>query len=243
MKLKRKIKLGVNIDHVATLRQARLGRNPDPVTAALLAQKAGCDSIVAHLRKDRRHIQDEDIFLIKDIVDIPLNLEMSTALDIVKIALKLKPVQVTLVPENRRELTTEGGIDLIKNYKKVERTVKKLKKEKIQVSIFIDPIKKQIKAAQDLGVGIIEINTGRFSQRQIKETAQKELGRIKQASIFAKENNFFVAAGHGLDYENIKQIKKISQIEEFNIGHSIISEAVFIGVSAAVTEMISLLSD
>lgn len=242
MKGQKKISLGVNIDHVATLRQARLTNYPDPATAALLAQKAGCNQIVAHLRKDRRHIQDEDIFLIKELIKVPFNLEMSTASEIIDIALKLKPEQATLVPENRRELTTEGGIDLIRNHKKVQKAVKRLKEEGIKVSLFIDPIKRQIKAAKELGVEIIEINSGCFSQQETKTKRKKELERIKKAALFAEAENFFVAVGHGLDYDNINEIKQVSQIKEFNIGHSIICESIFIGIDAAVREMLRLIS-
>ncbi|MCF7916545.1 MAG: pyridoxine 5'-phosphate synthase [Candidatus Omnitrophica bacterium] len=241
MSSKQKIKLGINIDHVATLRQARFTRYPDPATAALLAQKAGCDSIVAHLRKDKRHIQEEDVFIIKDLIKIPFNLEMSVAKNIVAIAQKLKPAQATLVPENRAELTTEGGIDLRKNYKKVKQAIDKLRKKEIKVSLFIDPIKKQIKIAKDLEIEIIEINTGKFSQPQSAELQKKELARIRKAAAFAKENNLFVAAGHGLDYQNIKKIREVAEIEEFNIGHSIICESIFVGLAPAVKEMISLL--
>ncbi|MFO8053205.1 MAG: pyridoxine 5'-phosphate synthase [Candidatus Omnitrophota bacterium] len=236
-----KTKLGVNIDHVATLRQARFTTYPDPATAAVLAQKSGCDSIVAHLRKDQRHIQKEDVFLIKDLIRIPFNLEMSTAAAIVSIAEQLKPDQATLVPENRKELTTEGGIDLIKNYKKVEKAINRLMKKKIKVSLFIDPVKKQIKAAKNLGAEIIEINTGQYSQKLSKKKQQKELERIQKAALFAKEKSFFVAAGHGLDYENIKKIAKLGEIQEFNIGHSIICESIFLGLAPAVKKMISLL--
>jgi pyridoxine 5-phosphate synthase len=238
----KKTKLGVNIDHVATLRQARFTRYPDPATAALLAQKAGCDSIVAHLRKDRRHIQKEDVFLIKDLIKVPFNLEMSTAASIVAVAGELGPNQATLVPENRKELTTEGGIDLIKNYKKVKSAISKLKQKNIKVSLFIDPVKNQVKAAKELGADIVEINTGKFSQDSSKTAQEKELERIKKAAVFAKEKGFFVAAGHGLDYTNIKKIIKIDEIQEFNIGHSIICESVFVGLVSATKEMISLLN-
>jgi pyridoxine 5-phosphate synthase len=236
-----KTKLGVNIDHVATLRQARFTVYPDPATAALLAQKAGCDSIVAHLRKDQRHIQKEDVFLIKDLINIPFNLEMSTAASIVSVAEQLRPDQATLVPENRKELTTEGGIDLIKNYKKVEKTINRLRKKKIKVSLFIDPVKKQVKLAKDLGAEIVEFNTGQYSQRLSAKRQKKELVRIQKAALFAKEKGFFVAAGHGLDYENIKKIANLGEIQEFNIGHSIICESIFLGLAPAVKEMIARL--
>lgn len=242
MPANKKFNLGVNIDHVATLRQARLVSYPDPAVAALLAEKAGCSSVVAHLRKDRRHIQDEDIFLINQLTRVPFNLEMSTAPEIVEIALKLKPKQATLVPENRNELTTEGGIDLSKNYKKVSRVVEKLKKEGVFVSLFVDPVKKQIKLSQDIGAGAVEINTGRFSELKEKDKQKRELERIRKAAIFAEEKGFMVAAGHGLDYRNIEEIKTVSQIKEFNIGHSIICRALFVGLVSAVKEMVFLLA-
>lgn len=241
MKKANGVKLGVNIDHVATLRQARLTNYPDPSAAAFLAEKSGCDSIVAHLRKDRRHIQDKDIFLIKDIIKIPLNLEMSVDSEIVKIALRLKPKQATLVPENRRELTTEGGIDLIKKHKVVAKTVESLTKKGIEVSLFIDPVKRQINAAKSLGVSAVEINSGRFSQFSSQAAAKKELIRIEEAAVFAGQKGLFVAAGHGLDYENIKQIRQIKQIQEFNIGHSIICRSLFIGIVEAVGKMVKLI--
>jgi len=235
------MRLGVNVDHVATLRQARGTLYPDPVVAALLAEYAGCNSIVVHLREDRRHIRERDVFLIKEGINIPLNLEMSTSKDIVSFAHNLAPHQATLVPERRRELTTEGGIDLIKNYKKVKHSIKKLKEAGVAVSLFIDPIKKQIKTAKDLGAQIIEFNTGKFSEVKTRPLANKEIKKIKEAAEFAKSEGFFIAAGHGLDYENVKEIVKIKEIEELNIGHSIICRSLFIGIVPAVEEMLNLL--
>ena len=177
------MKLGVNVDHVATLRQARGRTYPDPVIAALLAEYAGCNSVVVHLREDRRHIKERDVILVKKAVKIPLNLEMSTNKDIVAFARRLAPQQATLVPERRQELTTEGGIDLIKNYKKVSLSVEKLKQAGVRVSLFIDPIKKQIKAAKDLGVDIIEINTGKFSEAKSSASSANEIKKIKELLI------------------------------------------------------------
>ncbi len=231
------IKLGVNVDHIATLRQARGTMYPDPVVAALLAEYAGADSVVTHLREDRRHIQERDVFLIKKALQVPLNLEMSVNRGIVDFACNLKPYLATLVPERRQELTTEGGIDLIVSYKKVSKAVKRLKEAKIKVSLFIDPVKKQVKAAKDLGVDNIEFNTGRFSESKSPSAADKQIEKIKKAAILAKSLGFFVAAGHGLDYENIKKIIKVKEIKEYNIGHSIISRAVFIGLVSAIEEM------
>ena len=235
------MKLGVNVDHVATLRQARGTIYPDPVVAALLAEYAGADSVVVHLREDRRHIKERDVLLIKKALQVPLNLEMSTNRDIVAFACELVPYQATLVPERRQELTTEGGIDLIANYKKVDKAIKKLKEVGIKVSLFIDPLKKQVKAAKDLGADNIEFNTGKFSESKKVSTADKEAEKIKKAAVFAKGLGFFVAAGHGLDYENVKKIIKIKEIKELNIGHSIISRAVFIGFVCATEEMKSLI--
>jgi len=238
------MKLGVNVDHVATLRQARDNTAyPDPAVAALLAEYAGADSIVVHLREDRRHIKERDVIFIKGAVKIPLNLEMSISQDIVDFACKVVPEQVTLVPEKRQELTTEGGLDLIKNSKKVAKVISRLMKAGIKVSLFIDPLKKQIKAAKDLGIDIIEINTGAFSSTKTKAVLDREIKKIKQAEKFGKSEGFFVAAGHGLDYENLTKIIKIKEIAELNIGHSIICRSVFIGVTQAVEEMISLLKN
>ncbi len=237
------MKLGVNVDHVATLREARGTVFPDPPLAALLCEYAGCDSIVVHLREDRRHIKERDVTLVKKALKVPLNLEMSTNREIVSFACQLKPQQATLVPEKRRELTTDGGLDLIKNYRKTAKVIEKLKKAKIKVSLFIDPIKKQLKAAKDLGVKIIEINTGKFSEAKTPLALNKELKKINQAAKFAKDQGFFVAAGHGLGYENVKKIIKIKEIVELNIGHAIISRSVFTGLVPAVEEMLDLIKD
>ncbi len=238
------MKLGINVDHVATLRQARDNTvYPDPVVAALLAEYAGSDSIVVHLREDKRHIKERDVIFIKEALKIPLNLEMSTSKDIVDFACKVIPQQATLVPEKRQELTTEGGVDLIKNNKKVSRVIKRLIKAGIKVSLFIDPVKKQIKAAKDLGVENIEINTGAFASSKTKVVLAKEIKKIKEAAKFGKNQGLFIAAGHGLDYENLGEIVKIREIEELNIGHSIICRSVFIGLTQAVEEMISLVKN
>jgi pyridoxine 5-phosphate synthase len=235
------MKLGVNVDHVATLRQARLGDVPDPVVAAMLSEYAGATSIVAHLREDRRHIRERDILLIKKAVKIPLNMEMSINKDIVDFACEIKPVQSTLVPERRQELTTEGGIDLIGSAVKMEKVIQRLKDKGIEVSVFIDPDVKQVIQARRLGADIIEFNTGKYSEAKNKHSANKELTKIKTAVKAAYENKFFVAAGHGLDYENVLPIAAIKEIQELNIGHSIISRAVFVGMPAAVEEMLVLI--
>ena len=235
------MRLGLNVDHVATLRVARGTIYPDPVVAALLCEYAGCNSIVVHLREDRRHIKERDVALIKKGLKIPLNLEMSINKDIVNFAVQIIPDQATLVPEKRKELTTEGGLDLVNNYKRIGKAIEKLKMAKVKVSLFIDPIKKQIKAAKSLGVDTLEINTGKFSEAKTSSAVTRELKKIKEAVRFAKEQEFSVAAGHGLDYENVKKIAKIKGIEELNIGHSVISRSVFTGLVAAVEEMLNLI--
>jgi len=239
------IKLGVNIDHIATLREARGTAYPDPVVGALLSEYAGCSSIVTHLREDRRHIKERDILFIKKAIKVPFNMEMSVNKDIVDFALNVKPEQSTLVPERRQELTTEGGIDLTNcnNYKKVEKAVERLKCGGISVSLFIDPNKRQIEKAKEIGANIVEFNTGKYSEAKSKKEFAKEFLKIKVAAKFAKELGFFVAAGHGLDYENVKDIVKIKEIEELNIGHSIICRSVFIGMVAAVEEMFKLIKN
>jgi pyridoxine 5-phosphate synthase len=237
------MKLGVNIDHIATLREARGTAYPEPVVGALLSEGAGCDSIVAHLREDRRHIKEKDILFIKKSINVPFNMEMSVNKDIVAFALAVKPRQSTLVPERRRELTTEGGIDLKNNlnYKKVERAVCNLQQGRIAVSLFIDPDKRQIEKARKLGANLVELNTGKYSEAKSKIERRRELSKIKQAAKFAKNIGFPVAAGHGLDYENVKAIAGIKEIEELNIGHSIICRSVFIGLVAAVEEMLQII--
>ncbi|MDD4182605.1 MAG: pyridoxine 5'-phosphate synthase [Candidatus Omnitrophica bacterium] len=238
------MKLGVNIDHIATLREARGTLYPDPVVGALLCEYAGCSSIVAHLREDRRHIKERDILFVKKAIKVPFNMEMSINKDIVDFALKIKPEQSTLVPERRQELTTEGGIDVVSknNYKRVEKAVKVLQQEGIAVSLFIDPNKKQIEKAKKIGADLIEFNTGKYSEAKSASEIKRELLKVKQAAKFAKDLGFFVAAGHGLDYENVKAIVKIKEIEELNIGHSIICRSVFVGMVAAVEEMLELIS-
>ncbi len=230
-------KLGVNIDHVATLRQARLGKFPDPVYAAILCEKAGADSIVAHLREDRRHIQNKDIQLLRKEINTKLNLEMSIAPEILKIACKIKPFQATLVPEKRMELTTEGGLNVAANFKKISAAVEKLKKSGILVSLFIDPDKKQIDFAKKSGAKIIELHTGRYADAKNSREKRKFFNQIKQAVDYARAQKLIVNAGHGLDYINTKPIARIKGINELNIGYSIICKALFVGLFKAVKEM------
>ena len=235
-------KLGVNIDHIATLRQARRETFPDPVKVAKICELSGADSIVCHLRVDRRHINDIDLKLLKKSVTTKLNMEMSTAAEIVDIALKIKPDQATLVPEKRQELTTEGGLDVVKHKKKVADVVSKLKKRGILLNLFIDPDNDQIKASKDIGADYIELHTGSYANANTKSSRQREFERIKKSIFYGNSIGFGVNAGHGLDYVNTAAIAKIANIEELNIGFAIIAASVFIGIGDAVKEMKKLVS-
>jgi len=230
-------KLGVNIDHVATLRQARRGNLPDPVYAAFLCEEAGADSIVAHLREDRRHIQDEDIKRLRRNIKTKLNLEMSIAPEIVRLACKIKPYQVTLVPERREELTTEGGLNVADNLKKISASLIKLKKSGILVSLFIDPDKEQIDSASKVGAKIIELHTGRYADAKDSRQKEKYFNEMRWAINYAKLQELTVNAGHGLDYANVRRIAALNGIEELNIGYSIICKALYVGLYEAVNEM------
>lgn len=230
-------KLGVNIDHVATLREARQGLEPEPVLAALACEAAGADSIVVHLREDRRHIKDRDLFLLKKTVKKKLNLEMSIAPEIVGIACKVRPDQSTLVPEKRQELTTEGGLDVAGNLKKVKAAVEKLKNSGITVNLFIDPEKKQIDASVKTGAQMIELHTGRYADAKDRKQQDKYFQEIKGAVNYARQRGLIVNAGHGLNYNNTKRVAEIPGIEELNIGYSIVCRAVMIGLTQAVKEM------
>lgn len=234
-------KLGVNIDHVATLRQARGGSEPDPVEAALICERAGCDSIVAHLREDRRHINDKDVVELRKRINTKFNLEMSMNSEIVDIALKIGPDQVTLVPEKRQELTTEGGLSVIKYEKRLSGITALFNEKGIDVSIFIDPDKDEIRSAIYIGIGIIEIHTGSYSLARDKRSQAKEFKKIKDSAEYAMSKGIIVNAGHGLNYINVKQIANIKGINELNIGHSIISRAVFTGSYKAVKDMKALI--
>ncbi|MFA5093384.1 MAG: pyridoxine 5'-phosphate synthase [Candidatus Omnitrophota bacterium] len=234
-------KLGVNIDHVATLRQARRGNFPDPVYAAFLCQEAKADSIVVHLREDRRHIQDYDVKLLSKKIKTKLNLEMSIAPEIIKIACQLKPYQSTLVPENRQELTTEGGLNVLANFKKIQTAIKKLQNSGINVSLFIDPDIQQIFAAKKSGAKIIEIHTGKYASAKNIREKTKYLNQIKAAVKCAQSIGLSVSAGHGLNYANAKAIAQIKGIKELNIGYSIIGKALYIGLYQAVKQMRELI--
>lgn len=233
--------LGVNIDHVATLRQARGGIEPEPVLAAIICETAGADSIVAHLREDRRHIQDRDILHLRKLVRTKLNLEMSIAKDILTFACKVKPNQATLVPEKRKELTTEGGLDVLKGFVNIKAAVAKLQAQEIAVSLFIDPVKKQIDASKKTGAKIIELHTGAYADSKDKNEETKLLKQIEDAVKYAKKIGLIVNAGHGLNYSNVTRIARIEGITELNIGHSIISRAVFTGLDLAIKQMKALI--
>jgi len=234
-------KLGVNIDHIATLREVRAGIEPEPVFAALTCQVSGADSIVVHLREDRRHIKERDLYILKEVVKIKLNLEMSTAKDIVDIACKVKPHQATLVPEKRQEITTEGGLDAAGNFKKIKQAIDKMEKEGIAVSLFIDPDKKQIDAAGKTGVRMIELHTGRYANAGEGKGQDRYFKELETATGYARDLGLHVFAGHGLNYYNVARISRVKGIEELNIGYSIICRAVLVGLDKAVREMKALI--
>lgn len=234
-------RLGVNIDHVATVRQARGVSYPDPITAAGLVELAGADGIVCHLREDRRHIQDRDLRILREVIQTQLNLEMAATEEMTRIALKTKPDLVTLVPEKREELTTEGGLDVIKFFPSLKKTIQRLHQGGILVSLFVDPRKDQIKASKELGADSIEIHTGHYCDAKTPSQIDKELKKIVDAVAEATCYNLRVAAGHGLNYVNVRRIAEIKEIEELNIGHSIIARAVLVGLDRAVREMIELI--
>jgi len=235
-------RLGVNIDHIATLRNARGEYHPDPYIAAKFVKKIGADSITIHLREDRRHIKDIDAKKICSIKGVLVNLEISTNFDIVKTALKIKPDFICIVPENRKEVTTEGGLNLIKNKLKIKKIILKFKKKKIRTSLFINPSIKDIKLAKDLKTDCIEIHTGTFANLvKSKKNYTKELNRIKKCSILANNLGIEVHAGHGLDYKTTKILTKINEIKEFNIGHYIIGESIFYGLSKIINNFKKIL--
>ena len=236
-----KIKLGVNIDHVATIRNARGGMHPDPVKAALIAQNTGADNITAHLREDRRHISDIDIKKLMQKLRIPLNLEMAPTKKMLNIALNLNLKRICLVPEKRKEITTEGGLDVKKNKKKLGIFLKKLFKKNIQVSLFINPNVNQINAAKDLKVSAIELNTGLFCEKN--ENRALEYEKLKSAALFAKNNNLECHAGHGITYKTVSLISKIHEISELNIGHFIIGESIFLGLKESIFRMRKLINN
>jgi len=235
------IKLGVNIDHIATVREARKTCEPDPVWGAVMAELAGADSITVHLREDRRHIQDRDVTLLRQTIQTKLNLEMANEQSIIDIALKIKPDQVTIVPEKREEITTEGGLDVIKHLSSLYDTVKKFHKNGIVTSLFIDPHPDQISTAAQTKTDFVEFHTGTYANAINEDDVQHELETLIRAAEHSRTLGIRVNAGHGLTYKNVRQICTIPYLEELNIGHSIISRAVFVGLSQAVREMKTIL--
>jgi pyridoxine 5-phosphate synthase len=244
------LRLGVNIDHVATLRQARYATmpesknvEPDPVAAASVCERAGAKGIVAHLRSDRRHIQGRDIERLRENVMTKLNLEMGNTPEIVDVALRIVPDEVCLVPEKREEITTEGGLDVVANRKELEPTIKRLQAAGIRVSLFVDPTLEQIDAAGELGVEMVELHTGKLANAFSEKIEKQELENLQAAAKAASELKLQVNAGHGINYTNIALVHQISHLTELNIGHSIISRAVFVGLETAVKEMLAAMAD
>jgi pyridoxine 5-phosphate synthase len=231
------IRLGVNIDHVATVRQARRADEPDPVAAAVLALLGGADGITVHLREDRRHIQDRDVQVLRQVVTRRLNLEMAAVEAIVDIACAVKPDEATLVPERRAELTTEGGLDVVTHQKVVAHAVNRLKAAGIEVSLFIDPDPRQIETAKLLGVRAVEIQTARYSEARNETDRRRELTALEQAADYVHSHGLHLHLGHGLNYCNVQAVARIRGVEELNIGHSIVSRAVLVGMERAVREM------
>jgi len=234
-------RLGVNVDHVATLRQVRRAAYPDPVAAAVMAELAGADQITIHLREDRRHIQERDLQVLRRTVTSRLNLEMAVAQEMLRIAYEVKPDMVTLVPERREELTTEGGLDVVSGRESVRKAVKTLRDAEIEVSLFIDPDLDQVKAAHRAEAQAVELHTGRYCDARLAADRRRELGRILDATKAAAKLGLKVAAGHGLNYRNVLPVAAIAEIEELNIGHAIVAHAVLVGMERAVREMKDLL--
>jgi pyridoxine 5-phosphate synthase len=231
------VRLGVNIDHVATVRQARQAQEPDPVAAAVLAILGGADGITIHLREDRRHIQDRDLHLLRQTVPHRLNLEMAATDAMVDIACAVKPDEATLVPESRQELTTEGGLDVVAHQDAVRKAVQRLSAAGIQVSLFIDPNVRQIEMAKLLGAKAVEIQTARYSEAKTSVPRQRELATLVESASLAVQHGLHLHMGHGLTYTNVQAVARIAGLEELNIGHSIIARAVLVGMERAVREM------
>jgi pyridoxine 5-phosphate synthase len=235
-------RLAVNVDHVANVRQARGIDIPDPVTAAMLAELAGAHGIVVHLREDRRHIQERDVRLLRQMVKTKLNLEMAATPEMLGIAKEIKPDLVTLVPEKRQELTTEGGLDVKGNLDNLVNAVDQLHDSGIQVSAFVDAEIEQIKASMDAGVEIVEIHTGMYAEVKDHPSMEIEVKKVAKAAVFASKGGLRVSAGHGLNYRNVEGIVGIKEIEEMSIGHSIVARAIMVGMTQAVMEMLDLIA-
>lgn len=236
-------RLGVNIDHVATLREARKERVPDPIAAAIAAEMAGADGIVCHLREDRRHIKDKDLYLLREIVKTHLNLEMAATDEMVRIATEVVPDMVTLVPERREEVTTEGGLDLVPNQEYLTEAISNLHNHDIIVSVFIDADIQQIKTAARIGADFVEIHTGSYAHAHAQGEAKvnEELEKVRAMAVVAAKLRLGVSAGHGLNYQNVRKIVETPQIEELNIGHAIIARAIMVGMERAVRDMLELM--
>ncbi len=234
-------KLCVNVDHVATIREARKTNEPDPVAAALVAERAGAIGITIHLREDRRHIQDRDLRLMRQVVRGKLNLEMAPVSEMQDIALDVKPEQVTLVPERRREITTEGGLNVADNIEQIASLMKPLREAGLLLSLFIDPHPRQIEAAKELDADFVELNTAAYSEAQSHVSQQKELASLRDASLQAHNIGLGVHAGHGLTYLNVEAVASLPHLQELNIGHSIVSHSVFVGFERAVREMTDII--
>ena len=235
------IKLGVNIDHVATVRQARRAAEPDPVHAAVLAELGGADGITVHLRGDRRHIQDRDVEILRQVVKTRLNLEMAATQEMVKVALTIKPDQVTLVPERREELTTEGGLDVVLNSVHLKPVVKMLDDGGMRVSLFVDPDLEQVKECHRLGAAAVEINTAAFADSRDDRTRDANLRKVADAARLGGKLGLLVHAGHGLTYANAGRVATVAEVSELNIGHNIVARALLIGMERAVREMVAVL--
>lgn len=236
------LRLGVNIDHVATIRNARGGEHPDPLRAAIIAQEAGADGITAHLREDRRHIKDDDMAELKSGINLPLNFEMAATDEMLEIVLRTKPNAACIVPEKREEITTEGGLDVVGASNHLPKFIQKFQQHDIRVSLFIEASKTQIDAAVRVGADIIELHTGAYAHAE-GEARQKELERIREAAYYAHSKGLEVHAGHGLNYETVKDIAAIPEIVELNIGHFLIGEAVFVGLEQAIKKMRALMDE
>jgi pyridoxine 5-phosphate synthase len=234
------MRLAINIDHVATLREARGENQPDPVEAARVCEDAGAEGIVCHLREDRRHIQDRDVMLLRKTVRTKLDLEMAATQEIIGVALRVKPDFVTLVPEKRRELTTEGGLDVVRQKKYLAGVIRRFHHHAIPVSLFVDPVEAQIEAARTIESDMIEIHTGEYANARTDSARQKQLLKVETAARLARSLGLGVNGGHGLNYTNVGPIAGIAEIEELSIGHAIITRAVFVGLDTAVRDMLSL---
>lgn len=234
-------RLGVNVDHVATIRETRKTNEPDPIAAAVIVELADADGIVVHLREDRRHIQDRDVRLLRQIVRTQLNLEMAASKEIIDIALEVKPDKSTLVPEKRQEVTTEGGLDVVGNEKKIADAIKRLNSGGIPVTLFIEADSDQIKCSKQVGAEAIELHTGTYAEAETEEKRSEELTRLKKGTQEALDIGLIVHAGHGLTYRNVCPVAQIESVDELNIGHTIISRAVLVGLDQAVREMLALI--